>query len=194
MDIEMERLPNEFFLIERLRGGDEQAFRDIYNFYWGKQFDLAFHKLGIRELAEELTQEVFVALWMNKAGLDPARPVGAYLYGVMKHQILNAWRKKSSHHKYLQQTSLQEATNNTLEQLSYNELNGVVAQYMNLLPEKCREVFTLSRVKGFSTQQIADALNISPKTVNNHLVKALKIMRVGLKDYITILLLLSLRK
>lgn len=194
MDIEMGRLPGEFLLIESLKNGDEKAFRDIYNFYWEKQYDLAYYKLGIKELAEEITQEVFVALWMNKASLDPGKPVGAWLYGVMKNQLLNAWRKQSSHQKYLQQAPLTVATNNTIDQLSFNELNAMVNQYIHLLPEKCREVFTLSRIRGLNTQQIADTLNISPKTVNNHLVKALKIMKVGLKDYITILLILSLRK
>src|SRR5262249_15373582 len=102
-------------------------------------------------------------------------------------------RKQLSHHKYLQQQPLQDETNNTSEQLAYNELNAQILEHISQLPEKCREVFMLSRVNGFSTQQIAEMLNISPKTVNNHLVKALKLMRTNLKDYIFILLLLSLR-
>lgn len=194
MDTEMGRFPDECLLIEHLKQGDEKAFRDIYNFYWEKQYNLAYYKLGVKELAEEITQEVFVALWVNKESLDPEKPIGAWLYGVMKNQVLNTYRKQSSHHKYLQQAVLTEVTNNTVDQLSYNEVNAVLNQHIDLLPEKCREVFTLSRIRGLNTQQIADLLNISPKTVNNHLVKALKIMRVGLKDYITILLILSLRK
>jgi RNA polymerase sigma-70 factor (ECF subfamily) len=194
MEFEKGGLPNEAFLVARLREGDEKAFRDIYNYYWGKQYDLAFYKLGVKELAEELTQEVFTALWINKASLDPKRPIGPYLYGAMKNQVLNAYRKSLSRNKYLQQSPPQEITNNTTEQLTYNELNEVIQQQMNQLPEKCREVFTLSRINGFNIQQIAEALDISPKTVNNHLVKALRAMRLGLKDYITILLILSLRR
>ncbi|MEC5143462.1 RNA polymerase sigma-70 factor [Chitinophaga sp. 212800010-3] len=194
MDIENGGLPDEFLLVEKLRQGDERAFRDLYDFYWEKQYDLAYYKLGVRELAEEITQEVFVALWVQKADLDPGKPVGAWLYGVTKNRILNAYRRQVSHHKYLQHAPMQEETNNTTEQLSFNELNALVQQRISELPDKCREVFTLSRIQGFNTRQIAETLNISPKTVNNHLVKALKIMRGNLKDYITLLILLSIHR
>ncbi|WP_143307178.1 RNA polymerase sigma factor [Chitinophaga vietnamensis] len=193
MGIDKGELPGESFLVERLQQGDEKAFREIYDYYWEKQYDLAFYKLGLKELAEEITQEVFVALWLNRSELDPERPLGAYLYGVMKNRVLNAYRKKMNHHKFLQQAPLQEITNNTADQLSYNELNAVVNQSISRLPEKCREVYMLSRVNGFNVQQIADTLNISPKTVNNHLVKALKIIRGNLKDYITIILVITLK-
>ncbi|WP_212003620.1 RNA polymerase sigma factor [Chitinophaga sp. HK235] len=194
MDFDKEVLPDEFLLIEKLRQGDERAFRDIYDHYWEKQYDMAWYKLGNREQAEEITQETFVALWTRREDLDPAKPVGAWLYGVTKNLILNTYRKQLSHQKYLQQAPLREMTNNTAEQLSFNELNEVVRQQIDQLPDKCREVFTLSRIQGFNTRQIAEALNISPKTVNNHLVKALRIMRGNLKDYIALLILLSLRK
>ncbi|HVI44045.1 MAG TPA: RNA polymerase sigma-70 factor [Chitinophaga sp.] len=188
-----EILPNESFLVSKLREGDENAFRQIYDFYWEKQYNLAFYKLGTRELAEELTQEVFTALWLQKETLDPGRPLRPYLSGAMKNQILNAWRKNHSREKYLQQVTTEESSEHLNEQLAYNELNDLIHQEISRLPEKCREVFTLSRVKGYTVQQIADELKISPKTVNNHLVKALKSMRIGLKDYITILVLFYLR-
>ncbi|NML38131.1 RNA polymerase sigma-70 factor [Chitinophaga sp. G-6-1-13] len=194
MAIEKGGLPDEGLLVERLRRGDEKAFRALYDFYWEKQYDLAYYKLGEKALAEEITQEVFVALWLQREELDPQKPVGAWLYGVAKNRILNTYRKQLSHHKYLQQAPLQEITHNTTEQLSFNELNAAVQQRISELPDKCREVFTMSRIQGFNTQQIAEMLNISPKTVNNHLVKALRIMRVNLKDYITLLILLSLRR
>jgi RNA polymerase sigma-70 factor, ECF subfamily len=194
MEIEKGDLPGEALLIARLRQGDESAFRDIYNFYWEQQYDLAYYKLGNRELAEELTQEVFTALWMNREQLDPARPVAPYLYGVMKNQVFNAYRKIVSRNKLLQEMTLPEITNNTIDQLNYNEVNQVIHQHISLLPDKCREVFTLSRINGFNVQQIAEELNISPKTVNNHLVKALKIMRTGLKDYMPIIIYLTFHK
>ncbi|MBC9929788.1 RNA polymerase sigma-70 factor [Chitinophaga qingshengii] len=194
MAIEKGELPGEGLLVERLRQGDEKAFRALYDFYWEKQYDLACYKLGVKALAEEITQEVFVALWLQREELDPAKPIGAWLYGVTQNRILNTYRKQLSHHKYLQQVPVQEITHNTTEQLSFNELNTVVQQRIAELPDKCREVFTMSRIQGFNTQQIAEMLNISPKTVNNHLVKALRIMRVNLKDYIALLILLSLRR
>ncbi|WP_167021093.1 RNA polymerase sigma factor [Chitinophaga sp. Cy-1792] len=193
MGIDIGCLPDEKMLITQLKTGEEAAFREIYERYWEKQYDMAYYKLGTRSAAEEITQEVFVTLWLQRADLDPERPVAAWLYGVARNLILKTYRKQHIHQRYLQQTTFTDITNNTTEQLALNELNAMVNQQIGQLPDKCREVFTLSRVNGLNTQQIADTLNISPKTVNNHLVKAMKIMRGNLKDYIMIMVIISIR-
>jgi len=193
MGIDMGCLPDETVLICQLKTGDAAAFREIYDRYWKQQYDLAFYKLGSKDAAEEITQEVFVTLWLQKDELDPQRPVAAWLYGVSRNLILKTFRKQAIHQRYLQQAQLPEITDNTSEQLAFNELHAMVHQQINQLPDKCREVFTLSRVNGLNTQQIAETLNISPKTVNNHLVKAIKIMRGNLKDYIMIMVILTVR-
>lgn len=188
--MERNQLPDEARLVARLREGDDAAFRAIYDFYWHDQYRLALYKLGSREIAEELTQEVFTSLWQRRALLDPAQPIAYYLFGAMKNQVLNAWRKNNSREKYLHTLSQQPdnlVTDNTLEAVISADLYRALIQQIDALPDKCREVFVLSRIKGYTVQQIADELRISPKTVNNHLVKALRLMRLHLKDYMPLL-------
>ncbi|HEY0274261.1 MAG TPA: RNA polymerase sigma-70 factor [Chitinophaga sp.] len=186
MEMERDQLPGEAALVGRLREGDETAFREIYNFYWHRQYRLALFKLGNREVAEELTQEIFTSLWLRRHVLDSTQPIARYLFGAMRNQILNVYRKNVSHDKYLteitRQSGPQLIADDPFEQIMSADLYRAIMQQLDQLPDKCREVVLLSRVKGYSIQQIAEELRISPKTVNNHMVKGLKVLRLTLRN------------
>ncbi len=172
-------------LLSRVREDDRRAFNRIYEQYWHKLYRAAYQRLRDREVAQELVQEVFANLWLRRADLCIEKSLDRYLYRSLKYEVMNHFRAMAVRERYASQylrgTSGRDEA--TLHLLSFNELHARVEKEIGKLPEKCRAVFELSRHQGYSTVQIAETLNISPKTVEVHVGKALKMLRTGLREY-----------
>jgi len=173
-------------LIQRISRDDEQAFRLLYERYWDKLLVHAYLKLGSNGEAEEIVQDAFIGLWRRRAFLQLKHSFYTYISAVVKYEILRrlASRKaradfeKSAAHLY------REEDDSTLQWLNYEDLREQIELTIRSLPEKCRLVFRLSREEGLTERQIADSLQISPKTVEAHKTKALKTLRSTLAQFL----------
>ena len=184
---------DEDLLIQLLQKSDEQAFETLYNRYWEKLLTIAYHRTGSIETAKELVQDVFANLWKRRDTLRIKTTFAGYIYTAMRYTILDHIRSQAIQEKYIEairHTAL-ETDNSTLNFIAYQELTGVLEQEISKLPERCRAVFRMSRIDHYSTKEIAEKLHISPKTVENQLTKALKILRTNLEEF-TVLLALVL--
>lgn len=183
---------DESTLILLLRQGDEEAFEVLYNRYWEKLLTIAYHRIGSMEVAKELVQDVFTNLWRRRQQLTIQTTFGAYIFSAMKYTILDHIRAQAVKEKYIAaiKTAVQYADNSTVDFIAYEELNHTLEQEIRKLPEKCRMVFRLSRIEHYSTKEIAEKLQISPKTVENQITKALKLLRVNLREFTTLLVFL----
>ncbi|CAA9235901.1 MAG: hypothetical protein AVDCRST_MAG56-1195 [uncultured Cytophagales bacterium] len=178
-------------LVQLLQQGDKKAFDALYGRYWRKLYLLAYQKLRSRELAEELVQDLFISLWTKRESLQITSSVGAYLGMAVRYMIIKFFQKERVHHQYEQTAALAPAYANTTEdEVFFNDLQEVIEQEINKLPEKCREVFQLSRHDHLSQKEISVKLHVSEKTVENHIGKALRLLRLSLKDFITSVVLL----
>jgi RNA polymerase sigma-70 factor (ECF subfamily) len=148
-----------------------------------------------QDTAKEIVQDVFINLWNKKETIDQARSVKAYLYQSVRNRCLNYIRdhqKFRSHYLDIEVERTRPAEDYDL--LVSEETQNKIEAAIRKLPEKCREVFELSRFDEMKYNDIAIKLAISVKTVEVHISKALKILREELKDLMTILLLLFLGK
>ncbi|GAA4312910.1 RNA polymerase sigma-70 factor [Compostibacter hankyongensis] len=167
-----------------LRYGDSAAFTEIYNRFWDKLFSVAVNKLdGDLELAEELVQDIFLDVWQRRKTLAITGKLSAYLATAMKYKVIDSRIKRKRAKDFLQNAALYPpiADTSTEEQLSFDELRDRLAALVKELPRKCRLVYTLSKEAGFSQKEIARRLNISEKTVESHLSRAMKLLRAGLQ-------------
>ena len=182
---------DESTAIARLRQGDRKAFTLIYEQYWEKLFVVAYRRLHDREAAEEMVQNVFTALWARRERLAIEKSLGAYLGSSLKYEVLNHLRAQAVRERYAQEqlVTAPAGSDDTGQLLSFEELRQRMDEEISKLPEKCRLVFTLSRLEGFSNKEIAEQLEISPKTVEAHMGKALKTLRNGLDEYLPVLVL-----
>ncbi len=173
-------------LLSRVREGDRRAFSRIYEQYRPKLCRAAYRRLRDREVAQELVQEVFANLWLRRAVLCIEKSLDRYLYRSLKYEVMNHFRALAVRERYASQYRHGTAPHDepTQHLLAYNELNARMEKELDKLPEKCRAVFELSRHQGYSTVQIAQALNISPRTVEVHVGKALKLLRTGLREFV----------
>jgi RNA polymerase sigma-70 factor (ECF subfamily) len=178
-------------LIEALRKGEQAAFDELYRRHWRKVYALAYQKLRKRELAEELVQDLFVSLWMRRESLQINGALDAYLGMATRYLVIKFFQKERSRQEYAQQAALQPlSANPTEDSIFFDDLQQIIEQEINKLPEKCRHVFQLSRQSNLSQKEISLRLDISEKTVENHMTRALRLLRFGLKDFISSVLIL----
>ncbi|OFX57796.1 MAG: hypothetical protein A2066_14430 [Bacteroidetes bacterium GWB2_41_8] len=144
--------------------------------------------------AEEIVQNFFVRFWQRHQQIVPSDSLKNYLFLSVKNGSLNYLKHKKIEEKYIR--SMSELANNHLiyepDVYVETELQEKIKNAIDLLPEKCREIFIMSRIRGLKNEEIASELNLSKRTVETQISKALKVMRVELKDYAGLLVLLGI--
>lgn len=167
-----------------LKGGDEASFKIVYEKLSEPVYHLAVRFLKDTSWSEEIVQEVFLALWLNREKLDENGNMWLYLYVLTKRLCLNRLRnikksKESFEHLILK---FEKSTDGTQNDVLTADLEKYVNRVISLLPERQKAVFELSRFEGLSHKEIAEELGISTNTVKNHIVEALKTLKKSLSQ------------
>lgn len=168
-------------LLSLLKQDDELAYTELYNRYWERMVTFAYLKLQSGADAKEVVQDVFLDMWNRRSNLQTPGNFHAYIAGSVKYKIFTLLAKRKKELSNYQKLQTRLASRSTEEWLSYDQLREDLEKAVLQLPEKCRLVFKLSRESGLSTSEIASRLQISPKTVENHLTKALFRLRKALR-------------
>lgn len=175
---------NDQELTEYLRNGDHLAFNEIYKRYWRASINAAFQRLKSKEGAEEVVQDVFVNLYIRRSQIQPKSSLEAYLKIAIKYRIIDAFRSQKLKESHLKSVIAQEERLPLQpdQEFEYKELREKIRKAADQLPDKCREVFLMSRFEQLSNQEIAERTGIAVSTVKKHMHKALIILRKDFKD------------
>lgn len=170
--------------VRRLIAGDELAFRGVYDFHSEQVYQLAFRFLKDTAWSEEIVQDVFLKLWLNREGLDEQGNIWLYLYVITKRLCLNKLREVRKSTMLLEQLmrNMEIAGNLSEEQFMAEELEQRVQHLISRLPKQQQLIFNLSREEGLTHNEIAQKLGLSPNTVKNHMVQALKTLKSTLQQ------------
>jgi RNA polymerase sigma-70 factor (ECF subfamily) len=174
---------NELF--SQVRDEDSSvAFEILYTRYREKLLLQARFKTGSDEDAEEIVQHVFLNIWKTRKNIQLQHSFHTYIASCVKYEIMallirNKKQKEAYHTLYT--VAGTEADNHTSEWIDYEFACRQLESTIRLLPDKCRMVFRLSRENGLSEKQIAKELSISQKTVQAHMTRALKLLRLVLQ-------------
>lgn len=170
-------------LLAMLRQQDEHAFNELYLRYWEKLFNAAYKRLKSTEAAEEAVQDLFTDLWLRRERLDIRQELPVYLFSAIKYLVIKQMHKAAkAAFVYGREEIFKESDNSTEESLIANDLRSHLQSRVELLPVKCKEIYHLSRDEHQSNKDIARQLNISEKTVENQISKALKRLRASLNS------------
>jgi RNA polymerase sigma-70 factor (ECF subfamily) len=172
-------------LLDRLRRGDQAAFDAIFREWYAGLVRAAESMLRDRAVAEEIVQDVMLELWRRRESLDPHGSPKAYLYQSTRNRALNHLRHLQVQRKselLMDRSESREAS--APSQLVAKEMEGALKEGLAALPPRCREVFELSRVRGLKYSEIAETLEISVKTVEAQMGKALRILREHLAPWL----------
>lgn len=180
-------------LVILLNKGDRRAFAQIYDRYKFILHAHAVNKLRDREEARDIIQEVFTYLWSKYDVINLSGNLSGYLYGAVRHAILNKITRKQVQQKYLDSLKEFSAQDNILtdHRVRENQLRTLIEQEIKMLPPKMRVVFELSRKEHLSHREIAWKLEISEQTVSKQITNALRILKLklGVLAYLTLMLL-----
>jgi RNA polymerase sigma-19 factor, ECF subfamily len=171
---------------------DEAAFEQVFKTYYRNLHAYAFTMLKDEAEAEEMVQQVFFKLWERSDHLSFSGSIAAYLYRAVHNESLNFLKHqkvKTSHQMHVAY-SMKNKSEQAQPKMLKNELENKLREALNELPEQCRTVFQLSRFEDMKYKEIADKLEISVKTVENHMGKALKLLRIKLVDFLPLIILL----
>lgn len=169
-------------LLQLLKDGNPKAFTAIYNRYWDKLYVVAANKMSDLYQAQELVQEIFLDIWKRRAAITLNSSLNAYLATALKYKIINWRHRKSIEQRYVDHAKVADEQEYSMENyLQFEELKAKLERLVAKLPEKCQLVYKLSRDEGLSQKEIAKQLDITEKTVEAHLTRALKVLRSGLR-------------
>lgn len=186
---------SETELTELLQQDSLGAFREIYVRYWKALYGEAYKRLKDKDQCEEIVQELFAGLWNKRMALQIDGTLGGYLYKSVGYRVIDQYRREMvrAKHRALFKAVYSEADHSTENAIMLKDLEQSINLAVGQLPDKCRSVYELSRVEHKTNKEIAEYLGISEKTVENHLTRALKKLRVSLGNYYILLLFLLIK-
>lgn len=177
---------NEEKLIDGIRRGDENAFRDLFLKYYNPLCNFAWRYTRSKVISEDMVQNVFTNMWILRATLDSQRSVRVYLYQAVKHEALDFIKHQkvvvefSSKKKKIKEVT----TGLTFNQPENTKFVLAARQAIDSLPPRACQIYKLNREDGLTYQEIAEVMDISVKTVESQMTRALNILRNRLSKYL----------
>lgn len=177
----------------RIKIGDEQAFELLFRKYYIRLCCFANKFLNDPEEARDVVQQVFTKIWEGRQDIDPEESLNAYLFRITQNICINKLRRSKVESKYAEIYKLVYIDHRQIspfESLMSDELEKNITIAVAKIPPRCKRVFELSRIEGLKYIEIAAVLNISIKTVETQMSKALQILRLELREYMKVILFL----
>ncbi len=172
-------------LLARLRAGDADAFDAIFRSLYPQLVGLAEGMLRQRAVAEETVQDVMLELWRRRESLTLEESLRAYLFRAVRNRALNHLRHEKVERRGEPFAASEPSSPPSAQAaLEDEEIDAALREAVGALPERCREVFELSRVRGLRYAEIAAAMGISVKTVEAQMGKALRLLRERLAPWL----------
>ncbi len=172
--------------LERLAADDAEAFSSIYAHFWERLFVIAFHRLEDRAEAEDVVHDVFMSLWAHRHCREIA-DIDRYLAVAVKYAVLSRMRNRRRRSSILQGLGMPlSASSQGEERLDQKLLLERLQGEVERLPDRCRLIFRYSREEGLPVRDIAEILNLSPRTVEHQLSKALRRLRFALRSFMSV--------
>jgi RNA polymerase sigma-70 factor, ECF subfamily len=189
-------------LFDRIKKEDQKALDTLFSIYFPRLNDFACHVVKDNVISQDIVQEVFVKLWEKRLEIETIN-IEAFLFRLVRNRCIDYIKYikvVNNHMKHIQNSSKYEE----LYRIDFvgdepyvvieQELQQIIEKTIQELPERCREVFILSRIKGLKNKEIAEKLNINIKNVERHISRALQTFREKLSDEIPLSIIILILK
>ena len=178
----MKNLPNYSdckILFDLISKGDETAFKALFNEYKSKAYAVAYKSTKSSIAAEEITQEVFISVWVSKTHLPLVKDPVAYMYTIIYNQVKGYIRKENNQNRLLEISykNLKLTSDETEETILAKDSQQIINEALSKLTPQKQLIYTLSRQEGRTNSEIGETLHLSPHTVKSHLVQTVKFIR-----------------
>ena len=175
-------------LFERIRNGDKKAFRELFMKYFARLCVFVQTIVRTEDKAQDIVLKIFVKVWERRAIIEITQTVYGYLFTSCKNESYNYIKMEKTRDKYELQyvQDYQDARKYEMQHEGV-DIQSIINKAIAGLPDKCREIYTMSKKEGLSYQEIAQFLKISEKTVENQIGIALKKLRESLKPHLSLI-------
>lgn len=170
-------------ILRKIAGGDESAFRLLFNEYWQNIYGVAYMLTKSAPIAEDMVQEIFMKLWIKREQLPGIENFRNYVFIVARNHIFNELKKKSTDILFTNHLAeyFHEVKETPEKKLLQKEAEQIIGGIIERLPRQQKMIYRLSREEGLSRNEMAERLGLAPNTVRNHLVRALEMIRQELQ-------------
>ncbi|MGG8497995.1 RNA polymerase sigma factor [Tenacibaculum sp. TC6] len=173
----------------QLKNKDQKVFSSFFNNMYPKLFSIAYNSINNKDACLNIVQETFSKFWFVLQDITPEKGyMEAYLIKILKNKIIDYYRKNNENQIYLDDLSIETMPVCQIypdEELEQQEvIYKMTSIAIENLPESIKDIFILSKLKGFTYKEIARDKNISVKTVEAHITKAFKILKKDLKKFL----------
>jgi RNA polymerase sigma-70 factor (ECF subfamily) len=179
---------NEPDCVRQLKEGSHEAYTVLCNFYLPKLHAFIYNLTASKDTAEEIVQETFVRLWVNRENINPDAPFKSYLYTIARNQLLNEFRRQMNHPvfaEYIEYSNHLQLSENTIETtLDLQEFIAALNKAKQKLSSRQLQIFHLNKELGQPVHAIALQLNISEQSVRNQLSAAMGVLRTEMKNFV----------
>lgn len=180
---------DDLFLLTKIREGDVKAFEELFRRYYSQLCWYAAGITGQMEVAEELVEELFYTIWKEKEQLKVIYSLKSYLYGAIRNESLKYFEHlevRERYRKLVMSGKIEKEEPDPQKQLEYAELESLIDQTLNKLPDRRLQIFKMHRLEGKKYAEIAVSLSLSVKTIEAEMTKALRTLRTEIENYIQI--------
>lgn len=167
-------------LMELIRKDDHNAFEILYRRHWQKLYQSAFNICRDPEICMDICQEIFIWFWEHRNSVSVISTIPAYLLSAVKYKMISYIRKDKVKANFLIVARSLPESYTIEESMQVKELQAIITSFVGTLPEKCGEIFKMSRNEHLSNKEIAGKLGISEKTVENQITIALRKLKGSL--------------
>jgi len=175
---------DDLLLFEQVKKNDLSAYETIFKKYFKALYRFAFLYVKDAQIAEEISQEVFLYVWEKRRRIQIQTTLKTYLYSAVKNKCLNYIKLELPRQQSMSDISeaMLSVSGGNKDEGESEQLKKYINSAIDSLPEKCRQIFILSRNAGMTYEEIAEELDLSKKTVENQMGIALKKLRESLEE------------
>lgn len=172
-------MSNDQTLIERAKSGEDLAFQQLFDKYWRDLYRIAYQRVRSEADAQDLVQEVFIALWKNIHTVKAGNSLAGYLFIALRNKIFDFYEKQQVrlHYALEQPFRAADTPEQPIDNIASKELRNILAAAIDTLPDKMKEIYRLSREQQLTIAEMSALLDLSPQTVKNQLSTALQRIR-----------------
>ncbi|MBD3615395.1 MAG: RNA polymerase sigma-70 factor [Gracilimonas sp.] len=171
---------NESEIYLKIKNGDQKAFKTFFDAHHTEVFRYLVQKGVAKDAAEDLIQKAFIYIWEHRDKIEEHKSLRAYLFRIAYTRMLNLFRDHAKFDRNQEIPDVGISNNPADENLNQQELNMAIEQAISAMPEKRQNVFRLCFLQEFTYKEAAEFLEVSTKTVENHMGLALKDLRSSL--------------
>jgi RNA polymerase sigma-70 factor (ECF subfamily) len=175
---------NETQVYLKIKKGDQKAFKKFFDAHHKELFRFLAAKGVAKEAAEDLIQKAFIYIWENRGSIDEFKSLRAYLFRIAYTRMLNLFRdhEKFDQNKEIGDLTIETPESNPAYDINQKELSITIEKAISAMPERRQQVFRLCFMEEFTYKEAAEFMEVSAKTIENHMSLALKDLRTSLSQ------------